>query len=73
MIFRLDEHRDAGDAFRSRVDAFAAVLDGVPDGVVILDGSRFVSWANPAMGVDLRDYKLQGLGDAAVADPLAAL
>jgi PAS domain S-box-containing protein len=49
LIFRLDEPSSARNALRLRGEALTAVLAGVPDGVVILDHSRFVTWANPAM------------------------
>lgn len=46
-IFRhLDDHRPA---LRSTLRYLAAVLDSSPDGVIVIDRSRFITYANPAM------------------------
>ena len=43
VIFRLEDDRRVADEFRSRIDALSAVLAGAPDGVVVLDRSRFIT------------------------------
>ena len=49
IIFRLEDDRRVADAFRSRIEALSAVLAGAPDGVVVLDRSRFITWTNQAV------------------------
>jgi len=62
VIFRLEDHRRIGAEFRSRIETLSAVLAGVPDGVVVLDRSRFITWANPAMA-EITGYALSELVD----------
>src|SRR5262245_24971768 len=61
-IFRLDDREDVGHEFRQRLDTLAAILDGLPDGVVFVDHSRFVRWANPAFAA-MTGYPLAELVD----------
>lgn len=49
LIFRLDEAQDAAHEFHHRLETLTAILEGAPDGVVVVDRSRFITWANPAM------------------------
>lgn len=62
LIFRIDEPSSRGDALCLHAGALAAVLEGVPDGVVILDHSRFIAWANPAMS-ELTGFAAEDLVD----------
>jgi len=61
-IFRLDDREDVALEFRHRLETLAAILDGSPDGVVAIDRSRFISWANPAMA-EMTGYSLEELVD----------
>ncbi len=49
VIFRIDDEADLADEFRQRLEALSAILEGAPDGVVVVDRSRFITWANSAM------------------------
>jgi len=62
VIFRLDDPRDAAREFRQQLETLSAVLDGAPDGVVVVDRSRFITWANPAMA-ELTGYSVAELVD----------
>ena len=61
-IFRLDDREDVAREFRHRLDTLAAILDGSPDGVVVIDRSRFISWANPALA-EMTGYAVEELID----------
>jgi PAS domain S-box-containing protein len=62
LIFRLDAHESVAQEFHRRVETLSAILDGVPDGVVVLDRSRFITWANPAMA-EITGYAVKDLID----------
>jgi PAS domain S-box-containing protein len=62
VIFRLEEPQDAAREFRHRLETLSAILDGAPDGVVVVDRSRFITWANPAMA-ELTGYSVEELVD----------
>jgi PAS domain S-box-containing protein len=49
LIFRRAEAADAACELRHRLDTLSAVLEGAPDGVLVVDRNRFISWANPAL------------------------
>jgi PAS domain S-box-containing protein len=48
-IFRLDDHEEIACEFYNRVETLAEILDGSPDGVLVLDRSRFIRFANRAL------------------------
>lgn len=62
VIFRLEEPRDAAHEFRQKLETLSAILEGAPDGVVVVDRSRFITWANPAMA-ELTGYAVDELVD----------
>jgi len=62
LIFRLDDAQDTAHEFHHRLEALSAVLEGAPDGVVVVDRSRFITWANPAMA-KLTGYSAEELVD----------
>ena len=62
VIFRLEDPKDVASQFRQRVETLSTVLDGAPDGVLVLDRSRFVTWANPALA-EITGYALDELVD----------
>ncbi|MCP3984375.1 MAG: PAS domain-containing sensor histidine kinase [bacterium] len=64
-IFRHQEERSA--EMSSTLRYLAAVLDSSPDGVVVIDRSRFITYANPAM-LELSGWSHKELVDR----PLAA-
>lgn len=66
-IFRMDADAQRLDReLRLRLDYLAAILDSAPEGVVVVDRSRFVTYANPAL------TELTGYGpDELVDRPLA--
>jgi len=66
LIFRLDEAQDAAHELRHRLETLSAVLEGAPDGVIVVDRSRFITWANPAM-TQLTGYGLEELVDRPLA------
>jgi hypothetical protein len=65
-IFRLEDREDAAREFRQRLDALSAILDGSPDGVLVVDRSRFVTWANRALA-ELTGYAVEELADRPLA------
>jgi len=67
-IFRLDDREDMAREFHHRIETLAAILDGSPDGVAVIDRSRFISWANPALA-EMTGYSVEELVD----QPLALL
>ena len=62
VIFRLEDHENVANEFRHRVETLSAILEGAPDGVVVLDRSRFITWANPAMA-EITGYAVKELVD----------
>jgi two-component system, LuxR family, sensor kinase FixL len=62
LIFRLDDAQDAAHEFHHRLESLSAILEGAPDGVVVVDRSRFITWANPAMA-KLTGYTVEELID----------
>jgi PAS domain S-box-containing protein len=62
VIFRLDDTRDVAGEFRDRLGAFSEILEGAPDGVLVVDRSRFITWANPAMAT-ITGYSVAELVD----------
>jgi hypothetical protein len=62
LIFRLENAHDASREFRQRLETLSAILAGAPDGVVVVDRSRFITWANPAMA-QLTGYAVEELID----------
>jgi PAS domain S-box-containing protein len=66
-ILRVDgDSERAGRELRHTVDYLSAILDSSPEGVVVVDGSRFITYANPAMA------DLTGFAPAEMVDrPLA--
>jgi PAS domain S-box-containing protein len=62
LIFRLDEAQDGAHELHHRLETLSAILEGAPDGVVVVDRSRFITWANPAMAA-LTGYALEELVD----------
>jgi PAS domain S-box-containing protein len=62
LIFRLEDKDDVADEFRQRVETFSSILEGSPDGVVLVDRNRFITWANPAMA-EITGYKVSELVD----------
>jgi PAS domain S-box-containing protein len=62
LIFRLDAGQDAAREFHHRLETLSAILEGAPDGVVVVDRSRFITWANPAMA-QLTGYAVDELID----------
>jgi PAS domain S-box-containing protein len=67
-IFRLDERDTVSRELHQRIDTLAAILDGAPDGVVVIDRSRFISWANSALA-QMTGWSVEELVD----QPLATL
>ena len=65
LIFRLDD-ADADHEFQHRLEALSAVLEGAPDGILVVDRSRFITWANPAMA-RLTGYAVEELVDQPLA------
>jgi len=61
-IFRLDDREDVARELRQRIETFAAILDGSPDGVAVIDRSRFISWVNPALA-EMTGYSVDELVD----------
>lgn len=66
-ILRLDADSERVDReFRHTVEYLGAILDSSPDGVIVVDRSRFITYANPAMA------GLTGFGRGDLVDrPLA--
>jgi PAS domain S-box-containing protein len=62
VIFRPEEPSGAAREFRHKLETLSAILEGAPDGVVVVDRSRFITWANPAMA-ELTGYRLDELID----------
>jgi PAS domain S-box-containing protein len=62
VILRLEDPRDVAHAFRQKLETLSAILAGAPDPVVVVDRSRFITWANPAMA-ELTGYALHELVD----------
>ncbi len=62
VIFRLEDPRDAAREFRQKLETLSAILAGAPDPVVVVDRSRFITWANPAMA-ELTGYAVDELID----------
>lgn len=62
LIFRLESADDASHEFHERLETLSAILEGAPDGVMVVDRSRFITWANPAMA-QLMGYALDELID----------
>jgi len=62
VIFRLEDPRDAAHEFRQKLETLSAILGGAPDGVVVVDRSRFITWVNPAMA-ELTGYAADELVD----------
>jgi PAS domain S-box-containing protein len=62
LIFRLDDAQDATHEFQHRLETLSAILEGAPDGVVVVDRSRFITWANAAMA-RLTGYAVEELID----------
>jgi len=62
LILRLEDPEDTAREFRHRLETLSAILDGAPDGVVVVDRSRFITWANPAMAA-LTGYAVEELVD----------
>ncbi len=48
-IFRLDDREEIAREFYHRVETLAEILDGSPDGVLVVDRSRFIRFANRAL------------------------
>lgn len=66
-IFRMQPQAEELDRkLRKQVRVLAAVLDCSPDGVVVVDRSRFITYANPAMA-ELTGYPLEELRDRPLA------
>ena len=61
-IFRLDDREDVARELHHRIETLAAILDGAPDGVAVIDRSRFISWANPALA-EMTGYSVEELVD----------
>jgi PAS domain S-box-containing protein len=61
-IFRLEDSPDAAHESRQKLETLSAILAGAPDPVVVVDRSRFITWANPAMA-ELTGYPLHELVD----------
>ncbi len=68
VIFRLDDREEVEREFHQRVETLAAILDGSPDGVALIDRGRFIAWANPAL-TQMTGYPAEELLD----QPLAML
>ncbi|MEN8158489.1 MAG: PAS domain-containing sensor histidine kinase [Myxococcota bacterium] len=67
-IFRLEDREEIAREFYHRVETLAEILDGSPDGVLVLDHSRFIRFANRALS------ELVGEAPEALIDrPLASL
>jgi PAS domain S-box-containing protein len=62
LVFRREDARGATDEFHQRLETLSAILAGAPDGVVVVDRSRFITWANPAMA-ELTGYAVDELVD----------
>lgn len=66
-IFRVDEEADRLDReLRLRLDYLAAILDSAPEGVVVVDRSRFITYVNPAM-TEITGYAVGELVDRPLA------
>lgn len=66
-IFRMDPDAERLDReLRLRLDYLAAILDSAPEGVVVVDRSRFITYANPAMAT-LTGYAVDELVDRPLA------
>jgi len=66
-IFRMEAPEHIGRELRLTLDYMSAIMDSAPDGVVVVDRSRFITYANPAMS------KLTGWSANELVDkPLAA-
>lgn len=61
-IFRLDDREDVTSELHHRIETLAAILDGSPDGVAVIDRSRFISWVNPALA-EMTGYSVEELID----------
>jgi hypothetical protein len=70
-IFRLDERDDAMHELHHRIETLAAILDGAPDGVAVVDPTRFISWANSALA-DMTGWSVEELVDQPLATFLRA-
>jgi len=70
-IFRLDERDDAMRELHHRIETLAAILDGAPDGVAVVDPARFISWANSALA-DMTGWSVEELVDQPLATFLRA-
>lgn len=62
LVFRREEAQGAARALHQRVETLSAILEGAPDGVVVVDRSGFITWANPALA-ELTGYALAELVD----------
>lgn len=62
VIFRLEDPREVAHEVRQKLETLSAILEGAPDGVVVIDRSRFITWANPAMA-ELTGYAVDELVD----------
>ncbi len=62
VIFRLDDARDVAAELRNRLETLSTILEGAPDGVVVVDRSRFITWANSAMAA-MTGYRVDELVD----------
>ena len=66
-IFRMDPDAERLDReLRLRLDYLAAILDSAPEGVVVVDRSRFITYANPAMA-ELTGHAVSELTDRPLA------
>ncbi|MDX1648532.1 MAG: PAS domain-containing sensor histidine kinase, partial [Myxococcota bacterium] len=66
-IFRVDEEAERLDReLRLRLDYLAAILDSAPEGVVVVDRSRFITYVNPAMA-EITGYGVDELVDRPLA------
>jgi PAS domain S-box-containing protein len=67
-IFRVDpaESDRLDRELRLRLDYLAAILDSAPEGVVVIDRSRFITYANPAMR-EITGYAAEELMDRPLA------
>jgi len=66
-IFRMEAPEQVNRELRLTLDYMSAILDSAPDGVVVVDRSRFITYANPAMS------RLTGWSASELVDkPLAA-
>jgi PAS domain S-box-containing protein len=60
--FRRDDRAEAAGELRSRIETLAAILDGSPDGVAVIDRGRVISWVNPALA-EMTGYAVEELLD----------